>query len=76
MPVIYTGALSQREYGEPDPKREADFEKLNAMLKIKSTLALYKDFYKQMGILEMFHMPAKDTGMGGCVSISLSSCSF
>lgn len=34
---------------------------LTAMLKLKNTLALYKDFYKRMNRSDSFVMPAKDT---------------
>lgn len=46
---------------EPLPKPGTILKSLNTMLKVKSTLALYKDFYRQMGMADKFVMPAKKT---------------
>lgn len=47
--------------GESVPKARTILKSLTAMLKVKSTLALYKDFYKQVNIADKFVMPAKKT---------------
>ena len=36
-------------------------KQLNSMLAMKDTLAVYKDFYKRMGIAEQFVMAARKT---------------
>ena len=46
---------------EPLPKVRTILKSLTAMLKVKNTLSLYKDFYKQMSIADKFVMPAKKT---------------
>lgn len=46
---------------EPLPNTRAVLKSLTAMLKVKNTLSLYKDFYKQMNISDKFVMPAKKT---------------
>lgn len=56
------------------PKAGTILKSLNGMLRVKNSIALYKDFYKQMNIPEMFLMPEKDFGMGGCISVFVSSC--
>lgn len=43
------------------PKVRTILKSLTAMLKVKNTLALYKDFYKQMNMADKFVMPAKKT---------------
>ncbi|MEA4941633.1 MAG: 3'-5' exonuclease [Oscillibacter sp.] len=43
------------------PTATAIKKSLTAMLKVKNTLALYKDFYKQMNKADKFMMPAKGT---------------
>ena len=43
------------------PKARTILKALKKMLKIKNTLALYKEFYKRNGISKMFVMPAKKT---------------
>ncbi|MCC0661911.1 AAA family ATPase [Clostridioides sp. ZZV14-6154] len=43
------------------PKVKNILKSLNGMLTIKNTLALYKDFFKQMNIQDMFVMPSKKT---------------
>ncbi|NJJ34330.1 ATP-binding domain-containing protein [Clostridioides difficile] len=43
------------------PKVKSILKNLNGMLKIKNTLLLYKDFFKQMNISNMFVMPEKKT---------------
>ncbi|MGO0881653.1 HelD family protein [Clostridioides difficile] len=43
------------------PKVKNILKSLNGMLTIKNTLALYKEFFKQMNIQDMFVMPAKKT---------------
>jgi len=47
--------------GDEIPKPKTIQKSLNTMLKLKNTLALYKDFYKQMNINNMFLMPSKKT---------------
>ncbi len=47
--------------GKPVPKAKAIFKGLAAMLKVKNTLALYRDFYQCMNIADKFVMPAKNT---------------
>lgn len=46
---------------EEIPRLNAILKSLNSMLKIRNTLAAYKDFYKKMGCPERFVMPAKKT---------------
>ncbi len=46
---------------EPLPKARTILKSLTAMLKVKNTLSLYKDFYKQNNIADKFVMPAKKT---------------
>ncbi len=46
---------------EPLPKARAILKSLAAMVKVKNTLALYKDFYKHMNIADKFVMPARKT---------------
>lgn len=43
------------------PTAKSILKSLTAMLKVKSTLALYRDFYKRMNIADKFVMPVKDT---------------
>ncbi|MDD3364065.1 MAG: 3'-5' exonuclease [Syntrophomonas sp.] len=43
------------------PKARTILKSLTAMLEVKNTLVLYKDFYKQMNIADKFVMPAKKT---------------
>lgn len=43
------------------PKARTIIKNLNAMLKVKDTLSLYKDFYSKIGISDMFVLPAKKT---------------
>lgn len=43
------------------PKVKNILKSLNGMLTIKNTLALYKDFFRQMNIQDMFVMPSKKT---------------
>ncbi len=43
------------------PKPRAILKSLTTMLKVKNTLALYKDFYKQMNMTDKFVMSAKET---------------
>ncbi|MCC0645694.1 MULTISPECIES: UvrD-helicase domain-containing protein [unclassified Clostridioides] len=43
------------------PKVKNILKSLNGMLTIKNTLVLYKDFFKQMNIQDMFVMPSKKT---------------
>lgn len=43
------------------PMTRSILKSLTAMLKVKSTLALYRNFYKRMNIADKFVMPAKDT---------------
>jgi len=46
---------------EPLPKARTILKSLTAMLKVRNTLALYKDFYKQLNIADKFVMPVKGT---------------
>lgn len=46
---------------EPLPKPKAVLKSLIEMLKVKNTLALYKDFYKWLNAADKFIMPEKDT---------------
>ena len=43
------------------PKSGTILKALHKMLKVKNTLALYKEFYKRSNIAQMFVMPAKKT---------------
>lgn len=43
------------------PKARTILKSLNGMLRVKNSIALYKDFYKQMNIPELFIMPEKKT---------------
>lgn len=43
------------------PRPRVILKSLNSMLKIKNTLALYKEFYKWLGRPELFAMPARKT---------------
>lgn len=43
------------------PKARTILKSLNGMLRVKNSIALYKDFYKQMDIPELFIMPEKKT---------------
>ena len=43
------------------PETRAILKSLTAMLKMKDTLAIYKDFYRQMSIADKFVMPARKT---------------
>lgn len=43
------------------PKSKTILKALNKMLKVKNTLALYKEFYKRNDITDMFVMPTKKT---------------
>lgn len=45
---------------EPLPKPRAILKSLTTMLRVKNTLALYRDFYKQMNITDKFVMLAKE----------------
>ncbi len=47
--------------GKYVPKAKAIFKGLTAMLKVKNTLALYRDFYKCMNIADKLVMRAKNT---------------
>jgi DNA helicase-2/ATP-dependent DNA helicase PcrA len=46
---------------EPLPDTRGILKSLIAMLRVKNTLALYKDFYLRMNIADKFMMPAKNT---------------
>lgn len=43
------------------PRPRTILKQLNSMLTMKDTLAVYKDFYKRMGIPEYFVMAARKT---------------
>ncbi|PXV86886.1 DNA helicase-2/ATP-dependent DNA helicase PcrA [Lachnotalea glycerini] len=58
---IYHRLEADNPMDEPVPKPKTVLKSLNSMLQIKSTLALYKDFYIRMGIKDLFVMPAKNT---------------
>ncbi|WP_195270573.1 3'-5' exonuclease [Eubacterium sp. 1001713B170207_170306_E7] len=47
--------------GEAVPKPGEIQKSLSAMLRVKSTLSLYKDFYQQAGLSHMLVMPEKKT---------------
>lgn len=47
--------------GDTLPTTKSIFKSLNAMLKVKSTLSLYKDFYKRINMADKFVLAAKDT---------------
>lgn len=47
--------------GDELPKPGAILKSLNAMLRVKNTLSLYRDFYQQTGLSHMFVMPEKKT---------------
>jgi DNA helicase-2/ATP-dependent DNA helicase PcrA len=46
---------------EPLPKARTILKSLTAMLKVKNTLDIYKDFYKRMNIADKLVMPARKT---------------
>jgi len=46
---------------EPLPRSKTILRGLTAMLRVKNTLTLYKDFYKQRNIANLFVMPARNT---------------
>lgn len=52
---------SENYMGESLPKPGAILKSLNAMLRVKSTLAVYQAFYRQTGMADQFVMPAKKT---------------
>lgn len=58
---IYERFETDNSMGDEIPKARTILKSLQMMLKIKNTLSLYKDFYKQMGICDMFVMPKKKT---------------
>lgn len=47
--------------GDEVPKQGAILKSLEAMLRVKSTLALYRDFYQTIKKPYMFQMPSKNT---------------
>lgn len=47
--------------GDELPKPGAILKSLNAMLRVKNTLSLYRDFYQQAGLSHMLVMPEKKT---------------
>ena len=58
---IYERFESDNFMGEDLPKSRSILKALRQMLKVKDSLALYKEFYAQSGIPQMFTMPAKKT---------------
>lgn len=58
---IYDRFDTDNFMGDDIPKARTILKSLKAMLKVKSTFALYKDFYKQMGISNMLVLPSKNT---------------
>lgn len=58
---VYERFYSENVRGEELPKQKLIFKKLCGMLKIKSTLELYKDFYRRMNMQEKFVMPDRKT---------------
>jgi len=58
---IYNRFDSDNFMEDDIPKSRTILKSLNAMLKIKNTLSLYKELYKHMGISDMFVLPAKKT---------------
>jgi DNA helicase-2/ATP-dependent DNA helicase PcrA len=57
---IHDRFQSENYMEETLPTIKAILKSLTGMLKAKNTLALYKDFYKQMSKTDKFIMPAKD----------------
>lgn len=53
--------ISENVMGSEIPTVKAILKSLNAMVKIKSILELYKNFYKWLDCAEMFVMPKKKT---------------
>lgn len=47
--------------GEELPRPGAILKSLNAMLRVKNTFSLYKDFYRQAGLSHMLVLPEKKT---------------
>lgn len=47
--------------GEPAPKLGVVLKRLQAMLRVKNALALYRAFYRQTGLSELLVMPTKHT---------------
>ena len=52
---------SENTMQEDLPSASQILKKLTSMLSVKSTLALYKDFYRKAGVPEMLVLPAKST---------------
>ena len=57
---IYDRWESENFRKEPLPKTKAILKGLTAMLKVKQSLALYQDFYRQTKIADKLALPAKD----------------
>lgn len=58
---IYHRFTSRNTMGYKVPRPRTILSGLNKMLKMKSTIALYKEFYKWLDLSEMFVLPAKKT---------------
>jgi len=52
---------SDNYMGDDIPRSSTILKALNKMLKVKNTLSLYKEFYKNMNKTELFIMPSKNT---------------
>ncbi len=58
---IYERFVTDNFMGEDLPKSRSILKALRQMLKVKDSLALYKEFYARYGIRQMFTIPAKKT---------------
>jgi DNA helicase-2/ATP-dependent DNA helicase PcrA len=58
---IYDRFATENIIEEPLPKTGAILKSLAAMLKVKNTLALYKDFYKHTNMADKLVMPTRNT---------------
>ena len=58
---VFNRFRSDNPWGDVLPRPKTILKSLTAMLSIKNTLALYKDFYKAVGKPHMLVMPGKET---------------
>lgn len=58
---IYERFIDENRFEEELPKLRSILKKLKDMLRTKNTLALYKDFYRQIGRAKMLVMPGRRT---------------
>lgn len=58
---IYDRFATENIRGDDIPQKGTILKNLKTMLNIKSTLALYKEFYRQMNRPELFVMPKRET---------------